>query len=318
MSDIDELIGFIRKEFNHSLKSFPLPKYPEYLYAPIRFALEGTGKRFRPILVHLSGREFKTDPDTIMKISLAVELLHCFTLIHDDIMDSDDIRRNRPAVHKKYDISSAILAGDGIFTISQLILNGLGQNQAIILQPFNETVLEICEGQALDKYFENKKDISLSDYIEMVEKKTGALLGACCSLPAILVGKPSSIIEGLIKVGSDVGIAFQIQDDLLEIFSEKKIVGKSLGSDIFSNKKTAIAIEAKNNFKPDWEKMIAQFDGENLGDIRKFLIENKIKDKVASLADSYFNSAYDTLISLGLNSQSELYKFFKIIEGRRS
>ena len=219
MADIRALIKFIKKEFNHSLKSFPLPKHPEYLYDPIRFALKGKGKRFRPTLVHLSGREFNTDPDTIMKVSLAVELLHCFTLIHDDIMDNDDVRRNMPTLYKKYDISSAILAGDGIFTISQLVLNSIGEKQKIILQLFNETVLEICEGQALDKYFESKRDISLKQYIEMVEKKTGALLGACCFLPAVLAGKSNNIIDGLKKVGKKVGIAFQIQDDLLEVFS---------------------------------------------------------------------------------------------------
>ena len=104
MSDISELIQFIRKEFNQSLHSFSLPNHPKYLYGPIRYALKGKGKRFRPILVHLSGRAFKTDPNDIMKISLAVELLHCFTLIHDDIMDSDDLRRNMPSFLKKYDI----------------------------------------------------------------------------------------------------------------------------------------------------------------------------------------------------------------------
>jgi len=318
MADIRELIKFIKKEFNHSLKSFPLPKHPEYLYDPIRFALKGKGKRFRPTLVHLSGREFNTDPDTIMKVSLAVELLHCFTLIHDDIMDNDDVRRNMPTLYKKYDISSAILAGDGIFTISQLVLNSIGEKQKIILQLFNETVLEICEGQALDKYFESKRDISLKQYIEMVEKKTGALLGACCFLPAVLAGKSNNIIDGLKKVGKKVGIAFQIQDDLLEVFGEENIMGKSLGSDIFSNKKTVIAIEAKNSFKSDWEKIIGQFDGKNLIDIRNFLIERKLKDKVENLAESYFNSAYNTLLSLGLDKKSDLYKFLKIIQGRNS
>ena len=119
MSSILELTKFITSEFNRSLNSFPLPKKPEYLYEPIKYSLKGKGKRFRPILVHLSGRKYKVDPDDIMKVSLAVELLHCFTLIHDDIMDSDLTRRKMPTLHKKYDISSAILAGDGIFTISQ-------------------------------------------------------------------------------------------------------------------------------------------------------------------------------------------------------
>ena len=318
MSEISQLIQFIKKEFNQSLDSFPLPNHPKYLYGPIRYALEGKGKRFRPILVHLSGRAFKTDPDDIMKISLAVELLHSFTLIHDDIMDSDDLRRNRPTLHKKYDISSAILAGDGIFTISQLVLNSMGDNPGIFLQLYNKTVLEICEGQALDKYFENKEDISLNQYIEMVEKKTGALLGACCYLPATLSGKPNNIIDELKYIGKQLGIAFQIQDDLFEIFGNEIDIGKSLGSDIFSNKKTSIAVEAKNSFQNEWDTIIEQYDGKSLVYIRNFLSENKIKDKVESLADDYFKSAYNSLSSLGLDKKSELYRFFKIIQGRHA
>ena len=268
--------------------------------------------------MHLSGRAFKTDPNDIMKISLAVELLHCFTLIHDDIMDSDDLRRNMPTLHKKYDISSAILAGDGIFTISQLVLNSIGNKPEIFLQSYNETVLEICEGQALDKYFENKENISLKQYIEMVEKKTGSLLAACAYMPATLSGKPNNIIDELKYIGKQLGIAFQIQDDLFEIFGDESIIGKSLGSDILSNKKTAIAIEAKNSFQSEWNTIVEQFDGKNLVYIRNFLSENKIRDKVEALADDYFKSAYNSLANLGFEKDCELYRFFKIIQGRHA
>ena len=134
MADISGLIEFIRKEFNKSLNSFSFPKTPSYLYKPIEYSLSGKGKRYRPIIVHLTGRHFKSDPDDIMKISMAVELLHCFTLIHDDIMDSDDKRRNMPTLHKKYDVPSAILAGDGIFTITQLIMLSVDQNSKLFLE----------------------------------------------------------------------------------------------------------------------------------------------------------------------------------------
>ena len=183
MPSIVELTKFITSEFNRSLKSFPLPKEPEYLYGPIKYSLKGKGKRFRPILVHLSGIKYKVEPDNIMKVSLAVELLHCFTLIHDDIMDSDETRRNMPTLHKKYDTSAAILAGDGIFTISQLILNGIENRPPQLLLSYNQAVLEICEGQALDKDFEGKDDISLNNYISMVEKKNRSFIG-CLLLSA--------------------------------------------------------------------------------------------------------------------------------------
>ena len=318
MSDIDKLVSFIRKEFNKSLNSFPLPDKPEYLYNPIKYALKGEGKRFRPILVHLSGKAYKIDPDIIMKLSLGVELLHCFTLIHDDIMDSDSLRRNMPTLHHQYDISSAILAGDGMFTISQLVLNSIENKSVLLMKFYNETVLEICEGQALDKQFEKLDDISIDMYIDMVEKKTGALLGACFSLPAIISGESKEKIEKIKYAGRQLGIAFQIQDDLFEIFRDQNTMGKSLGSDIFSNKKTVIAILAKENNESEWNTIINHYDGNNLEKIRNFLSKNNIVNTVENLVKDYFNFAYNTLLVLGFDENSELYKFLKIIQGRRS
>ena len=316
MSDLSQLIDFIRKEFNHSLKSFPLPGSPKYLYNPIKYSLESKGKRYRPIIVHLAGRSFKSDPDELMKISLGIELLHNFTLIHDDIMDSDDIRRNVPTLHKKFDVPSAILAGDGIFTISQLILISLEHRSTIFLQKYNEVVLEICEGQALDKEFEDQAEIELDAYIDMVKKKTGALLGACLCLPAIMYGESSEKVEKLYNVGKCLGVAFQLQDDILEIFGEEKVIGKSLGSDIIANKKTAIALIANKINSDEWNNLISEFDGNNLEKIRNFLSNNGINSEVENLTNTYFQSSYESLLKLGFNQDSEVYRFFKIIQGR--
>ena len=316
MEDISGLIEFIRKEFNKSLNSFSFPKTPSYLYRPIEYSLKGKGKRYRPIIVHLTGRHFKSDPDDIMKISMAIELLHCFTLIHDDIMDSDDKRRNMPTLHKKYDVSSAILAGDGIFTITQLILLSVDQNSKLLFQKYNEMVLEICEGQAMDKQYEVEDDLGVDEYIEMVKKKTGALLGSCLSLPAIIENENKSNLELLYNIGKNLGVAFQIQDDLFEIFGDEKVMGKSLGSDIASNKKTPLAILAKNEDKMRWEKLVDDYDGKNLDNIRKFLSESGVKNKVDKIAFDYFSNAYDSLSKFGIGNNSELYNFFKFIQER--
>ena len=316
MEDISKLINFIRKEFNKSLNSFSFPKTPSYLYRPIEYSLKGQGKRYRPIIIHLSGRHFKSDPDDIMKISMAVELLHCFTLIHDDIMDSDDKRRNMPTLHKKYDIPSAILAGDGIFTITQLILLSVDQNSKLLFQKYNEMVLEICEGQAMDKQYEIEDELDVDDYIEMVKKKTGALLGSCLSLPAIIENENQGNLELLYNIGKNLGVAFQIQDDLFEIFGDEKVMGKSLGSDIASNKKTPLAILAKNEDKMKWEKLVDDYDGKNLDNIRKFLKDSGVKNKVDKIASDYFSSAYDSLSKFGIGNNSELYNFFKFIQER--
>ena len=316
MEDISGLIEFIRKEFNKSLNSFSFPKSPSYLYRPIEYSLKGKGKRYRPIIVHLTGRHFKSDPDDIMKISMAIELLHCFTLIHDDIMDSDDKRRNMPTLHKKYDVPSAILAGDGIFTITQLILLSVDQNSKLLFQKYNEMVLEICEGQAMDKQYEVEDELDIDDYIEMVKKKTGALLGSCLSLPAIIENENKSNLELLYNIGKNLGVAFQIQDDLFEIFGDEKVMGKSLGSDIASNKKTPLAILAKNEDKMRWEKLVDEYDGKNLDNIRKFLNQSGVKNKVDKIAFDYFSNAYDSLSKFGIGNNSELYSFFKFIQER--
>ena len=316
MEDISGLIEFIRKEFNKSLNSFSFPKTPSYLYRPIEYSLKGKGKRYRPIIVHLTGRHFKSDPDDIMKISMAIELLHCFTLIHDDIMDSDDKRRNMPTLHKKYDVPSAILAGDGIFTITQLILLSVDQNSKLLFQKYNEMVLEICEGQAMDKQYEVEDELDVDDYIEMVKKKTGALLGSCLSLPAIIENENKGNLELLYNIGKNLGVAFQIQDDLFEIFGDEKVMGKSLGSDIASNKKTPLAILAKNEDKMRWEKLVDEYDGKNLDNIRKFLNESGVKNKVDKIAFDYFSNAYDSLSKFGIGNNSELYSFFKFIQER--
>ena len=316
MEDISRLIEFIRKEFNKSLNSFSFPKTPSYLYKPIEYSLKGRGKRYRPIIVHLTGRHFKSDPDDIMKISMAIELLHCFTLIHDDIMDSDDKRRNMPTLHKKYDVPSAILAGDGIFTITQLILLSVDQNSKLLFQKYNEMVLEICEGQAMDKQYEVEDELDVDDYIEMVKKKTGALLGCCLSLPAIIENEKQGNVELLYNIGKNLGVAFQIQDDLFEIFGDEKVMGKSLGSDIASNKKTPLAILAKNEDKMRWEKLVDEYDGKNLDNIRKFLNESGVKNKVDKIAFDFFSNAYNSLSKFGISKNSELYSFFKFIQER--
>ena len=316
MDDILELIKFIRREFNKSLGSFAFPRNPSYLYRPIEYSLKGQGKRYRPIIVHLSGRHFKSDPDDIMKISMAIELLHCFTLIHDDIMDSDDKRRNMPALHKKYDVPAAILAGDGIFAISQLILLSVDHNSNLLFQKYNEMVLEICEGQAMDKQYEIEDQLDIDDYIKMVKKKTGALLGSCLCLPAIIKNKNEKNLELLYNIGKNLGVAFQIQDDLFEIFGDEKVMGKSLGSDIASNKKTPLAILAKNLDTKKWKKLVDNYDGENLDNIRNFLSESGIKAKVDKISSDYFSNAYNSLSKLGIDNHSELYSFFKFIEKR--
>jgi|TARA_B100001079_G_scaffold116288_1_gene99993 geranylgeranyl pyrophosphate synthase len=317
MSTFNELITFIRKEVNRDLKRLPIPKRPVYLYEPIRFALSGNGKRFRPILVHLAGRANNADPDSLMKIALAVELLHNFTLVHDDIMDNDDMRHGQAAIHSKWDESTAILAGDGINAIAQILLSGIPDRSNAICRFFNQATLEVCEGQALDKEFENDLSITEDQYLEMIEKKTGSLLGACAALSATLVGADQEVINYFDQFGRALGNGFQIHDDLLEIYGNPNEMGKSLGSDIAEGKQTMMVIKARNLFGKEWGEIIGDPDRIDFMDkIRSFFTKNGIENETKGLAQTYFNLARNSLEKIDGINCSELFDFVNLVETR--
>ena len=317
MSTFNELITFIRKEVNHDLKRLPIPKRPVYLYEPIRFVLSGNGKRFRPILVHLAGRANNADPDSLMKIALAVELLHNFTLVHDDIMDNDNMRHGQAAIHSKWDESTAILAGDGINAIAQILLSGIPDRSNEICRFFNQATLEVCEGQALDKEFENDLSITEDQYLEMIEKKTGSLLGACAALSATLVGADQEMINYFDQFGRALGNGFQIHDDLLEIYGNPNEMGKSLGSDIAEGKQTMMVIKARNLFGKEWGEIIGDPDRIDFMDkIRSFFTENGIENETKGLAQTYFDLARNSLEKIDGINCSELFDFVNLVETR--
>jgi len=317
MSTFNELITFIRKEVNRDLKRLPIPKRPVYLYEPIRFALSGNGKRFRPILVHLAGRANNADPDSLMKIALAVELLHNFTLVHDDIMDNDNMRHGQAAIHSKWDESTAILAGDGINAIAQILLSGIPDRSNAICRFFNQATLEVCEGQALDKEFENDLSITEDQYLEMIEKKTGPLLGACAALSATLVGADQEVINYFDQFGRALGNGFQIHDDLLEIYGNPNEMGKSLGSDIAEGKQTMMVIKARNLFGKEWGEIIGDPDRIDFMDkIRSFFTENGIENETKGLAQTYFDLARNSLEKIDGINCSELFDFVNLVETR--
>ena len=317
MSEFLELIAFIRKEINHSINKLPIPDSPAYLYDPIKYALKGRGKRLRPILTHLVGRAYKSDPNSIMNISLAIELLHNFTLIHDDIMDKDTIRHGKKTIHHKWDVSTAILAGDGIYTIAQLVLNTIDSKGKEIIKFFNEVTLDICEGQAMDKEFENLDVISESLYLEMIKKKTGSLIVASAVLPSIYANEKMDNTELFLTFGECLGKGFQIHDDLLEITSDSKIMGKSLDSDLFEGKQTIMVIKAKQYFKESWNNLILSSKKSELRkNVFDFLNEKKIIHETRNIAESYFRKSRKILKKLKHINTEELLMFIDLVEKR--
>ena len=317
MSEFKDLSKFIKIEVNKSLKKIPIPQKPKYLYDPIRYSLKGTGKRFRPILVHLVGRANNIDPNVIMNISLSIELLHNFTLIHDDIMDKDTIRHGQKTIHEKWDESSAILSGDGIFALSQIILSSINDNSTDLFRHFNKATLEICEGQALDKEFEHNSLITEKEYLDMIDKKTGALLSISATLGPIYSGIDSSYIEHYNNFGRALGKGFQIHDDLLEITSSPERMGKSLGSDLEEGKQTMMVIKARTNYPKEWDNLIKSSNNSDLiKNCKTFFEDKNIFDKTELMAKSYFNSARKSLAKIDNINTSELLEFVNIIEKR--
>ena len=309
ISSFNKHISFLKSDIEKSLKKIPINNKPSYLYEPIHYIINGKGKRLRPILVHLSGHAYSADPEDMMKASMAVELLHNFTLVHDDIMDNDNFRHGQLTVHKKWDEPTAILSGDGVFILSQLLLNGFPE---IIHRRFNEVSLNICEGQGMDKEFEKDTSISMGKYLIMIGKKTGALLGLCAELGALLAGLKKDDAHILFEYGLNLGLAFQIQDDLLEIFGDESSMGKSLGSDISKKKQTALTILARDDNSQKWLSFIDKYS--TISDYQSYFDKNGIKDMVEKSIEHYINKANLALDSAPKSDKNHLESIKSHIE----
>lgn len=314
-------LEIIREETNRELHQLPLEDAPVYLYAPVKYILEGDGKRLRPILVHLAGEAFGATPDDILNASLGVELLHNFTLVHDDIMDQDNIRHGKPTVHFKWDESTAILAGDGLYAIGQLCMSKLQRGQLEAVRAFNQATLMVCEGQAYDKEFEENTDITLNQYFTMIEKKTGWLLGLCAELGAILGEQDGEIRKHLRGYGLNLGKTFQIQDDLLEIYSDTGKMGKSLGSDVMAGKQTVLTILAREQIPSEWSafyKMARSMDMKaTLRELRQFFNEHGIHEMARTQSIGFGLKAKECLQVIPADKRQNLEKFTDYILNRK-
>ena len=317
MEDFASFIDSIRLNVNRYLKKISIPDTPRYLYDPIRYSIKNGGKRFRPILTHLSGRANNIDSDALMKLSIAVELLHNFTLVHDDIMDNDTIRHGKQTIHEKWDSSTAILAGDGIYTIAQIILNEISSNSILLSKYFNKTTLEICEGQALDKEFENDHDIDRKMYFDMINKKTGSLLGASAALPIIYNDGSEDQVYVYEQFGRNLGMGFQIHDDLLEITADTDTMGKSLGSDIFEGKQTIMVILARESYPDEWKDLLnSSENNELIKNIYNFFEAKNIIQETRSISNAYFKESLNFLKKLGGTKTEELMQLVHLIKKR--
>ena len=234
-----------RKIVELRIKKVFANRKPRSLYEPSAYLLESGGKRLRPLLVLLSAKAVGGKFSHAYNAAVAVELLHNFTLVHDDIMDNADKRRGRSTLHKKYDVNTAILAGDSLLSVAyEYLLKDCNGNAKNVLSCFTKGLIEVCEGQSLDKEFELRNIVSIHDYLEMIRKKTAAMAEMCCSIGAQIGGGTKAEIKALETYGRNIGIAFQIQDDLLDITADEAEFGKMVGGDLIEGKKTFLFIKA--------------------------------------------------------------------------
>lgn len=235
----------LRNIFESELGSISYPNEPELLYNPIKYALSQGGKRLRPVLLLLTNQIFGGTIERAMPAALAIEIFHNFTLVHDDIMDAAPLRRNVPTVYKKWNQNVGILSGDTMFAQSSRLLAKIEPSLLPeIIELFFKTAIEVCEGQQYDMDFESQEEVSLETYMEMIRLKTAVLLATSLKTGAILAKAPASESEKLYKFGIHIGLAFQIMDDLLDVFSDQELFGKQTGNDIVTNKKTWLYLKA--------------------------------------------------------------------------
>ena len=299
---------------------------PLNLYEPIAYTLDMGGKRLRPVMVLLACQAFGGEIEKAIPVALAVEIFHNFTLLHDDIMDHADVRRNQPAVHKRYNENVAILSGDAMSIMAYRYLTKT-ETPFIqkLVQLFSKTAMEICEGQQYDMDFEDTLDVSMDDYLEMIRLKTAVLIACSLKMGAIVAGAPAKDAEHFYNFGINLGIAFQLQDDLLDVFADKEKFGKKIGGDIIANKKTFLLLKtlelANNSQKEELNRWIKknEFDpAQKVAAIKQIYMDLGLPEISKMKIEKSYQKAINELDLIELENEKKeiLYRLAEMIMNR--
>ena len=313
------------KNYNLKNKTAVVTGAGDGLYEPIHYLMELGGKRLRAVLA-LSAAEAEGKPcEVAYPVALGVELFHNFTLMHDDIMDAAPLRRGHETVHKKWDENAAILSGDAMYTLAHVALSQIpASSSSSALKLFNQTALEVCLGQQRDMAFEKRNDVTVSDYMEMIRLKTSVLVAASLALGAIAAGASEERVHLWYALGEQLGLAFQMQDDLLDTFGDNE-VGKQIGGDILSDKKTFLRLYTHENGGETARETLAKWDGQR-GDahakiraIREVMSASGAADAARQLMNSQVSQAMVSVEALGLEgSHLEWFQFLGGMVTRRT
>jgi geranylgeranyl diphosphate synthase type II len=303
-SDLQEIIA---KEISKSNSEI---REPKELYEPINYILGLGGKRIRPVMTLMGCNLFNNDIEPAIPIALAIEIFHNFTLVHDDIMDNAPIRRNKKTVHAKWNENVAILSGDAMQIVAYQMLC---KAQSTVLKPlidiFNTTALEICEGQQYDMNFALLKTVSLSEYLRMIELKTSVLIAASLKMGAICGGADENNANKLYEFGKNLGMAFQIQDDYLDVYADQDVFGKTTGGDIAENKKTFLIIKALELAKGEQKNILDRAVRNEIADldikiemVRDVFEELKIAEITQATIKDYSTKAFSLLDAINVQA----------------
>lgn len=265
--------GQLKEKFDGFLAGHNFGTEPHTLYDPVRYIMSLGGKRIRPLLCMASYNLFKTDVEKSLPAALSLEVFHNFSLVHDDLMDDADIRRSQPSVHIKYDTNTAILSGDVMLIQSFRLLEAYPERFLQLVQLFSKTAAEVCDGQRMDMDFEKLLQPSIDEYIEMIKLKTSVLIACALKMGAIVADADEKDAFHLYEFGKNMGIAFQIQDDLLDTFGDANQVGKKIGGDILQKKKTYLYLKSL--------ELLSDLEAETL---RQLYAHEEITDEAAHIA----------------------------------
>ena len=318
MRSFPELHDIIEKE----LADLSYPSNSKDLYDPIKYVLNIGGKRIRPILMLLSHQLFSDDIEKSIKAALGIEVFHNFTLIHDDIMDEAPLRRGLQTVHEKWDNNTAILSGDTMLVQAfDLISQVENKNLRKILEVFNKASTEVCEGQQWDMNFEEREDVTLSEYLKMIEYKTSVLLATSLQIGGINAGASAEQQNHLYEFGKNIGIAFQLKDDLLDVFGNPETFGKQVGGDIIANKKTFLYLKALQLANESQRKQLIQLfsevENENkVDEVKSIFSDLNIQKHTVDLIKAYYTKSMKHLDSINSNKKEPLFKFTERIKER--
>ena len=298
----------ILEKINSYLDNLPYTREPQSLYEPVKYALSKGGKRIRPSLMLMAYNMFKDDPESILPTACAIETYHNYTLLHDDLMDNAAMRRGMPTVHVKWDANTAILSGDSMLVLAfQRMMQCAPDKLKPVLDLFTETSLEIGEGQQYDMDFESRTDVTEDEYIEMIRLKTSVLLACSLKLGAIQAGAPAADADNLYKFGELMGLAFQLQDDYLDVYGDPAVFGKAIGGDILCNKKTYMLINAMNRADEKQRARLSgwidakEFDaGEKIAAVRALYDEIGIDRLAQEKINYYFEQSRKYIDAVGV------------------